>query len=305
MLRLMTLLVFPFSNGADTVVTELINGLHFRRGIQNMQVMDMEWEIPIPAQPLSRSKSTNGAAHPSPQRLSKGKRTHRRLFSRSKSVDVQPPARLDAAIEENARQSFIETGTLTTPIKRDWTISQKAWWDAVLLMNDDPSVVRVALEMRVMGDSQIILAPQRGNVLGTCSIEILSTLDTPSEDWMEFCQKVADKWVSYRDRSTGKRLKARPHWCKQWNFLSLPGERDEKLNAVEWMKTVGYKDEIPTFTNVLGKIGETQGFTLNDLRTRFSNKFMESIFWDGAIAPVIHPEARKNRFVQWLKRLFR
>jgi len=155
-----------------------------------------------------------------------------------------------------------------------------------------------------MGGSDIILAPQRGNALGTCSIEILSTLDTPTADWQEFCQKVADKWVSYADRSTGKRLKARPHWCKQWSFLTLPGERDVKLNAVEWIKQVGYKDEIPRFMNVLSRIGETAGFTLNDLRARFSNKFMESIFWDGAIVPVVQPEVRRHRFLDWLKKLF-
>lgn len=32
----------------ETIVTPLIDGLHFRRGIQNMRVLDMEWEIPIP-----------------------------------------------------------------------------------------------------------------------------------------------------------------------------------------------------------------------------------------------------------------
>ena len=32
----------------ETIVTPLINGLHFQRGIQNMRVYDMEFEIPIP-----------------------------------------------------------------------------------------------------------------------------------------------------------------------------------------------------------------------------------------------------------------
>jgi hypothetical protein len=32
----------------ETIVTPLIDGLHFRRGIQNMRVLDMELEIPIP-----------------------------------------------------------------------------------------------------------------------------------------------------------------------------------------------------------------------------------------------------------------
>ncbi len=39
-----------------TVVTPLIDALHFRRGIQNMRVLDMEWEIPIPGRADDPSK---------------------------------------------------------------------------------------------------------------------------------------------------------------------------------------------------------------------------------------------------------
>jgi hypothetical protein len=275
-----------------------------------MQVLDMEWEIPVSAQPLNlppeRPITSNGIH----RRLSRRLQGHRRILSMPKSSSASPPATFRTAREEDARQSFIETGavdtTHATGIKRDWTITQKAWWDAILLMHANPSVVRVALEMRIMGGSDIILSPECGNALGTCSIEILTTLDTPHNNWLRFCQKVTDKWLSYQDRSTGKRLLARPHWCKQWSFLNLPDDQGGNLKAVDWMREVGYKDEIPKFMNTLKRIGEGAGFTLDDLRARFGNRFMDSIFWDGSQSATViaRPQEHRNRFLMWLKKLF-
>jgi len=70
------------------------------------------------------------------------------------------------------------------------------------------------LEMRIMGDSNVIMAPQRGNSLGTCSIEIL-TLQDCKEKWHPYAQELLDTWMSYED-SMGKRLNTRPHWAKEW-----------------------------------------------------------------------------------------
>ena len=70
------------------------------------------------------------------------------------------------------------------------------------------------LEMRVMGDSNVIMAPQRGNTLGTCSIEIL-TLQTEKDVWQPYVQELLDTWMSYTDHD-GKVLKTRPHWAKEW-----------------------------------------------------------------------------------------
>ena len=296
------------------VTTELINGLHFRRGIQNMQCVSVEWEIPIPAQPLKReNRHSLPASLPTEGPLRRlSKRAHRKMISLSRTPDVIPPATFTQAREETARQSYIESGDtrFSTDIKRDWTITQKAWWDTVLQMQANPSVVRVALEMRVMGHSDIIMAPQRGNVLGTTAIEILTTFNTPPEEWQGFSQKIVDKWISYRDRSTGKRLRARPHWCKQWSFLSLPDEHGGKLKAPEWMREVAYKDEIPEFLGTLRKIGERDGFRLEDLRNRFANAFLGSVFWGGkeVVERVVEsddPSREKiNRFKKWLKKLF-
>lgn len=36
------------SDDRDPIVTPVIDALHFARGIQNIRVRDMEWEIPIP-----------------------------------------------------------------------------------------------------------------------------------------------------------------------------------------------------------------------------------------------------------------
>jgi len=102
--------------------------------------------------------------------------------------------------------------------KVDFTNVQRAWWDAIILTykNSDKAPMRMPLEMRIMGDSNVIMAPQRGNIHGTCAIEIL-TLEASADKfgWTEFAQKVIDKWMSYRD-ADGKLLKTRPHWAKEW-----------------------------------------------------------------------------------------
>lgn len=271
-----------------------------------MQVVNMEWEIPIPARsttkkspvPLTRSKSANSIQ----RRLSR--KGHRQM----KSLQISRPIPLVPATEP-VRESFIETGEYTTSgAKRDWTISQKAWWDAILLMQEEPSVVRVALEMRVMGNSNILLAPQRGNDLGTTAIEVLSTPNTPPDDWRAFCQKLATKWTGYKDGSTGNYLHARPHWCKQWSFLSLPNEKGEWMIAEEWMRRVAYKDSIPEFLEVLKKVGEKEGFSVDDLRARFGNHLLESVFWSGDVVTddVVESGDKSrvlvNKVKKWLKK---
>jgi hypothetical protein len=162
--------------------------------------------------------------------------------------------------------------------KRDWTITQKAWWDAILQIEAEPSVVRLTLEMRIMGTSQVYLAPQRGNPLGTTVIEVLTTLNTLPPAWAAFCQKLTNKWISYIDPTTGKRLHARPHWAKQWTFLRLPDSEGLHLKSFDWIRNV-YKEEISLFMDALKKIGEEGGFTTDDLRMRFGNELMDSVLW--------------------------
>jgi hypothetical protein len=239
----------------NLVITQLSNGLHFQRGLQNLQFYNMEWFIRVPHEP-----------------------------SPSASAPESQP-------------------------KRNWTITQKAWWDGALLMEAEPGVVRLALEMRIMGGSNIILAPQRGNDFGTTCIELLTTFNTPTDDWVAFCQKTSDKWNSYTD-SKGKRLHARFHWGKQWSFLTLPDEKGSPLKSFDWLRQVAYKDEIPVFLDTLKKIGESGGFTVDDLRARFGNPWLESIFWK-APDPVItiRPSDEVSRSIgnkikKWLKGCF-
>jgi hypothetical protein len=205
-----------------------------------------------------------------------------------------------------------KTPTATTsesPAQRDWTITQKAWWDGILLMEENPSVIRIALEMRIMSGSDILLAPQRGNTLGTTCIEYITTFNTPLDDWVDMCQKISDKWSSYKDPTTGNRLHARPHWAKQWSFLSLPDDKGLPLIGTQWARTV-YKKEISLFMDALNKIGQAGGFTVDDLRARFGNKYVDSIFWGGPDPIVVMRQSDNisrrviNKIKKWIKGCF-
>jgi hypothetical protein len=43
------------------------------------------------------------------------------------------------------------------------------------------------------------------------------------------------------------------------------------MPAKQYLKTVAYKDEIPAFKDILEEIGKVQGWTLDDVKARFSN----------------------------------
>ena len=63
-------------------------------------------------------------------------------------------------------------------------------------------------------------------------------------------------------------------------MLTIPREMVEirGLPAREYLKTVAYKDAIPEFKAALADIGAAQGWTLADLKARFSNEL-----WDDMI----------------------
>jgi len=204
-------------DGDPSIVTPLIDGLHFRRGIQNMRVYDMEWEIPIPA----------------------------------KADDPNSP---------------------------DWSICQKAWWAVISAVynryNADSHDVpmQLTLEMRIMGDSDVTMAPQYGNKFGTCSIEVLTILTTPKDTWQDFLQEVTDAWTALKGPN-GETLNARPHWAKQWQNLTV-----NDMDIVDYLKNVAYKDRLPEFKAGLQAIATEQGFTLQDLQDRFSNPLFDQLF---------------------------
>lgn len=161
------------------------------------------------------------------------------------------------------------------PSKPDFSLLQKAWWDAILKVyaHNKTCPMRMPLEMRIMGSSDIIMAPQRYNTLGTCSIEIL-TLHSATPIWHDFAQEVLDSWMGLRDPK-GRELRIRPHWAKEWKEFQVDGKP-----WAEVLKTKTYKKEIKEFNETLTMIGKEQGWTREDLRKRFTNPFLESFFFD-------------------------
>jgi hypothetical protein len=197
-----------------TIVTPLIDALHYRRGIQNFRVLDMEFEIPI-------------------------------------------PPRAD------------------DPTQPDWSICQRAWWDTIAsVYGAADAPMRVTLEMRIVGGSGITMAPEYGNSLGTCSIEVLTSLITPTAEWTSFMQDVTNRWTSYTDPA-GQPLNVRPHWAKQWQQVTIGGQA-----AVDYLRDTAYAARIPEFRAGLQAIAAQGGYTVSDLQM-FSNPLFDDLL--GAI----------------------
>ncbi|KAJ7203895.1 hypothetical protein GGX14DRAFT_648172 [Mycena pura] len=209
-----------------TIKTQLPNALHFRRGIQNMRVRDLEFQIPIPGLP-------------------------------------------------------------SDPSQPDFSVIQRAWWDAINLVYAPEytasvfttSPMRLTLELRIMGGSDMVLAPQRGNTHGTASIEVLTVPDAAADnEWAGFAQKIADKWMALQD-GNGTALNVRPHWAKEWDGLTMGPEVKglERLDARKFLKDVVYRDAIPEFVDILREIGQVQGWGLEEVKQRFSNELWDEL----------------------------
>ncbi|KAK3380931.1 hypothetical protein B0H63DRAFT_415656 [Podospora didyma] len=159
----------------------------------------------------------------------------------------------------------------------DYEVVQRAWWDAILVCyrNSDTCPQRMPLEMRIMGGSDIVMAPQRGNnKLGTCAIEVL-TLEAAGHLWIPYTEEVLAKWLSYTD-AEGNAIKTRSHWAKQWDGIKTADGKP----WVERMKNVDYKDARQEFMGLLAEIGKRHGWTLADLKRRFSNDFLDGFYFD-------------------------
>ncbi|KAH9914605.1 uncharacterized protein B0H18DRAFT_1044638 [Fomitopsis serialis] len=159
--------------------------------------------------------------------------------------------------------------------KRDYDAIQRAWWDGISAMysqaHDAPA--RIALEMRLTGASDVILAPQRTNALGTVSIEVLTTLATPKDMWADFMQLVADKWTGYDSKGADdRRLLPRPHWAKQWDGLQVRGKP-----VVQYLKEDAYGEAFVEFRDTFQRIVTTRGCSVGETRSRFGNALMDSL----------------------------
>ncbi|KAL9044931.1 MAG: hypothetical protein Q9214_001965, partial [Letrouitia sp. 1 TL-2023] len=165
------------------------------------------------------------------------------------------------------------------PSKPDLTIIQRAWWDVIKLIyteaNEGRSPMRLTLEVRITGGSDMIMAPQQGNSCGTASIEILTIPNHEPEEWDRFKQNVANIWMGYE--IDGAKLNTRPHWGKEWQGLKVgqtPIEQHLKENA--------YKQQIALFKQTLTDIGRGQGWILEDIQKQFSNKLWDNIIYSKA-----------------------
>ena len=78
----------------------------------------------------------------------------------------------------------------------------------------DVFAVDMALELRIMGGSDVLMAPQYGNKHGTLSIEPVSTRIVHKEIWEDFKEELAKVWMSYKDFD-GSLLLSRVHWAKE------------------------------------------------------------------------------------------
>ncbi|KAF4448372.1 hypothetical protein F53441_8180 [Fusarium austroafricanum] len=162
------------------------------------------------------------------------------------------------------------------PNERDYTNVRRAWWDVIktCYANAKTSPMRMPMEMRIMRSSEVILAPQRGNKLGTCAIGIL-TLEAVSDIWVPYAQQVLDKWTSYKTND-GKPVVVKPHWAKEWYMYEVGGKPwKEKLVKED------YKEEIAEFQTLMAAIGKKHGWALGDIKRTFSNDVLDDLFLEG------------------------
>jgi len=86
-----------------------------------------------------------------------------------------------------------------------------------LVYGSAASPLRLTLEMRIMADSNIVMAPQRGNTHGTVAIEVSTVPDIVSDDdWQPFCQQAYDRLRAFAPDG-----RVRPHWGKEWYAAQL------------------------------------------------------------------------------------
>ena len=130
----------------------------------------------------------------------------------------------------------------------------------------------MALEMRIIGGSDITMAPNFGNKHGTLAIEPVSTRMVHKGVWEDFKEELAKMWLSYTDYD-GTPLNCRLHWGKENpRSISVDGEIEDPNKY--WQKV--YRDQMEEFFDVLD--GLTEGVTIQDLYSLFSNKYFDQLF---------------------------
>lgn len=151
--------------------------------------------------------------------------------------------------------------------KPDFSICQRAWWAAINAIYEyerrGKAPVRVALEMRILGGSDVTLSTQRGNKHGTCSIEVLTNTLVGQPEWAVFRDEITSRWhaiASQYETSLG----FFPHWAKEWP--SEIGGRD----IMDYMKKE-YEPSSVEFLKHLSEAGRAGGYTEDESLRMFGN----------------------------------
>jgi hypothetical protein len=183
-------------------------------------------------------------------------------------------------------------GLKEDPSQPDYTVCQKAWWGVIKAFYDrfnkckHDVPMRLPLEMRITGGSEVHIAPQYGNhEHGTLSIEILTPKNVDDEKWFDFMQEVTDIWTNLRGddgrrihpirNREGQLLYPRPHWAKEWEGLTVRGEPIK-----QYLRNKACKEQIPLFRDGLIAAARDGGYDLNDSEAVFATKFSQEMFID-------------------------
>jgi len=158
----------------------------------------------------------------------------------------------------------------------DWSIVSRAWWDAVDLIQKSEErgvfAVDMTLELRIMGGSEVVMAPQHGNKHGTLAIEPVSTRIVHRGVWEDFKQELAKTWMNYKDWD-GTPLKSRVHWAKESpRSVHIDGEEIETLEY--WQRL--YQPNMAELFRQLA--GLREGVSVADLQAVFSNHYLDQLF---------------------------
>ena len=132
--------------------------------------------------------------------------------------------------------------------------------------------VDMALELRIMGGSNVLMAPQFGNKHGTLAIEPVSTRIVHKEVWEDFKEKLAKVWMSYKDYD-GTPLQTRVHWAKESPRSVTIDET--KQDTVEYWHSL-YKDNMDQLFHILETLSEN--ISVKDIFNLFSNQYLDSLF---------------------------
>ena len=150
----------------------------------------------------------------------------------------------------------------------DFSIVSKAWWDAIDLIQQSGKAgvfaCDMALELRIMGGSDVTMAPQYGNKHGTLCIEPVSTRMVRKDVWEDFKDELAKVWMSYTDFD-GTPLNTRLHWAKEAPRF-VDGDQYEIMDYVHKI----YENPMKTFFDDLNEL--TEGVSIQDLNDLFSNR---------------------------------